>query len=92
MLKTTVLYLRVTRRQTSPLTNLKPKKAMKQFLSTTTAVFALAITTFAQIGSIDPTFNPGTAADCNVWTTSIQSDGKIIIGGNFTSYNEIFIV
>jgi uncharacterized delta-60 repeat protein len=38
-------------------------------------------------GSIDDTFNPGTGANFNIFTTSIQSDGKIIIGGNFTSYN-----
>jgi len=42
-------------------------------------------------GSLDTSFNPGTGADNDVWTTSIQSDGKIIIGGNFTSYNGIAI-
>jgi uncharacterized delta-60 repeat protein len=40
-------------------------------------------------GSVDTTFNPGTGADNNVYTTAIQSDGKIIIGGVFTSYNGI---
>ena len=42
-------------------------------------------------GTLDATFNPGTGADGGggVWTTSIQSDGKIIIGGFFTSYNGI---
>jgi uncharacterized delta-60 repeat protein len=38
-------------------------------------------------GSIDSTFNPGTGANGPIYTTSIQSDGKLIIGGNFTSYN-----
>lgn len=38
-------------------------------------------------GSLDDTFNPGTGASDVVRTTSIQSDGKIVIGGNFTSYN-----
>ncbi|MBI4646393.1 MAG: delta-60 repeat domain-containing protein [Bacteroidia bacterium] len=38
-------------------------------------------------GTLDGTFNPGTGADNDVYTTAIQSDGKIIIGGNFTSYN-----
>jgi uncharacterized delta-60 repeat protein len=38
-------------------------------------------------GNIDATFNPGTGASNDVWTTAIQSDGKIIIGGDFTSYN-----
>jgi len=38
-------------------------------------------------GSLDATFNPGTGPNYNVYTTAIQTDGKIIIGGNFTSYN-----
>ncbi len=38
-------------------------------------------------GSIDATFNPGTGVSGPLFTTAIQSDGKIIIGGNFTSYN-----
>ena len=49
---------------------------------------------FAQLGAIDTTFNPtylsienGVGASSDVRTTAIQSDGKIIIGGNFTTYN-----
>ncbi|MEO6542230.1 MAG: delta-60 repeat domain-containing protein, partial [Ferruginibacter sp.] len=38
-------------------------------------------------GSLDTGFNPGTGADRAVYTTAIQSDGKIIIGGDFTTYN-----
>jgi len=38
-------------------------------------------------GSLDASFNPGTGANSEVWTTVIQSDGKIIIGGEFTTYN-----
>jgi uncharacterized delta-60 repeat protein len=38
-------------------------------------------------GSLDTTFNVGTGANNIVWTTSIQSDGKVIIGGDFTLYN-----
>jgi uncharacterized delta-60 repeat protein len=38
-------------------------------------------------GSLDAGFNPGTGADSYIGTTAIQSDGKIIIGGGFTSYN-----
>ncbi|MDP1728505.1 MAG: T9SS type A sorting domain-containing protein [Bacteroidota bacterium] len=38
-------------------------------------------------GSLDATFNPGTGVDGTVYTTAIQSDGKIIIGGAFTTYN-----
>lgn len=38
-------------------------------------------------GIIDSTFNPGTGADGDVYTSAIQSDGKILIGGDFSSYN-----
>jgi uncharacterized delta-60 repeat protein len=40
-------------------------------------------------GTSDNTFNVGTGASNGVYTTAIQSDGKIIIGGNFTAYNGI---
>lgn len=40
-------------------------------------------------GSIDTSFNPGSAANGPIYTTSIQSDGKIIIGGNFNTFNTI---
>ncbi|MBK7085204.1 MAG: delta-60 repeat domain-containing protein [Flavobacteriales bacterium] len=39
-------------------------------------------------GSLDLTFNPSNGADAAVSTVSLQSDGKIIIGGYFTWYNE----
>jgi len=39
-------------------------------------------------GTLDSTFNiGGTGADNGIFTTAIQSDGKIIIGGDFSSYN-----
>jgi uncharacterized delta-60 repeat protein len=38
-------------------------------------------------GSLDATFNPGTGVNYIVMTSTIQSDGKIIIGGHITSYN-----
>lgn len=45
-------------------------------------------------GSLDETFNPGTGANYSLYTptiyaTAIQNDGKIIIGGSFTSFNGI---
>ena len=39
--------------------------------------------------TLDTSFNPGTGANFTVETTSIQSDGKIIIGGSFSTYNDI---
>ena len=38
-------------------------------------------------GSLDLTFNPSAGPDGSVYSVSIQNDGKIIIGGGFTSYN-----
>ncbi|HBG71995.1 MAG: hypothetical protein A2W93_05425 [Bacteroidetes bacterium GWF2_43_63] len=38
-------------------------------------------------GSLDTTFDPASATNGTVYTTAIQSDGKIIIGGDFTTYN-----
>ena len=39
-------------------------------------------------GTLDTTFlNTGAGASSNVYTVAIQSDGKIIIGGDFTTYN-----
>ena len=40
-------------------------------------------------GSLDSTFNPSTAANDTVLTTAIQSDGKSIIGGFFSTYNGV---
>jgi uncharacterized delta-60 repeat protein len=38
-------------------------------------------------GTLDNTFNPGAGANNNVLSTALQSDGKIVIGGDFSSYN-----
>ena len=69
---------------------------MKKQLLITLALFALVYTIHAQPGTIDTTFNTtdvgfgnGDGANSDVRTTSIQSDGKIIIGGIFTYYNGI---
>jgi uncharacterized delta-60 repeat protein/gliding motility-associated-like protein len=40
-------------------------------------------------GSIDTSFNVGTGLNDGVETIAVQSDGKVIIGGYFTSYNDI---
>ena len=42
-------------------------------------------------GTIDNTFNAGGGADASVFAFAIQSDGKILIGGAFSSYNTAFI-
>ena len=38
-------------------------------------------------GSLDSSFVVGTGFDSVVWSMGVQSDNKIIIGGNFTTYN-----
>ena len=40
-------------------------------------------------GTVDTTFNPGLGADGRVWAVALQSDGKIVIGGEFQNYNGI---
>jgi len=40
-------------------------------------------------GSIDNTFSIGTGFDNLVYVTKIQSDGKTLVGGNFTSYSGV---
>jgi len=55
----------------------------------------LSIRSNAQDGSNDPTFNPGDVGfgkgdgpNIEIKATSIQVDGKIIIVGSFTTYND----
>ncbi len=38
-------------------------------------------------GSLDASFDPGSGADQNVSVVTVQTDGKILIGGTFTNYN-----
>jgi uncharacterized delta-60 repeat protein len=40
-------------------------------------------------GSLDSSFNPGTGADGWVHSIALQSDGKVIIGGDFTIVNGV---
>jgi uncharacterized delta-60 repeat protein len=42
-------------------------------------------------GTLDSTFDPGTGANGILFSTNLQSDGKIIIMGNCTSYNGVAI-
>jgi uncharacterized delta-60 repeat protein len=38
-------------------------------------------------GSLDAGFNPGSGFNGTVWSVLAQSDGKVLVGGEFTSYN-----
>lgn len=41
----------------------------------------------ANAGGIDPTFVSGTGFDFSTNTVAVQSDGKVLVGGQFSSYN-----
>ncbi len=38
-------------------------------------------------GSLDTTFRPGNGANGTIWSLALQSDGKIVIVGDFTRFN-----
>ncbi|TAL03355.1 MAG: hypothetical protein EPO07_06315, partial [Verrucomicrobia bacterium] len=40
-------------------------------------------------GSLDTGFDPRTGANGPVWTVGVQSDGKILVGGPFTTFNGV---
>ncbi|MES2775268.1 MAG: delta-60 repeat domain-containing protein [Bacteroidota bacterium] len=50
-------------------------------------ITCLPFHSFGQDGTIDPTFNPGTGANAMLHTTVVQPNGKIIITGDFITYN-----
>ncbi len=71
------------------------EKLKQKIMKNYSAIFLILIFGFgqkmeAQTGKIDPDFNPGgSGANRVVLSTPIQSDGKIIFAGDFTSYNGI---
>lgn len=40
-------------------------------------------------GTLDRSFNSGVGANERVWSVAVQSDGKVLIAGDFTEYNGI---
>jgi len=40
-------------------------------------------------GSLDSGFDPGTGADGPVLALAVQSDGKVLLGGQFTTFNSV---
>jgi uncharacterized delta-60 repeat protein len=53
-------------------------------------LFKQGITRFNPDGTLDSTFNSGTGAGGTVLAIGLQTDGKIIIGGDIRSYNGVF--
>ncbi len=55
-----------------------------------TVLFACAAgSSCAQDGALDLSFDPGTGANNQVLTMALQSDGKVLIGGAFTTFNGV---
>ncbi len=44
---------------------------------------------FGQAGAVDATFNPGSGFNDEVHVVAVQTDGKLVIGGEFTAFNGI---
>src|SRR5204863_1766756 len=40
-------------------------------------------------GQLDTTFNPGAGANGPVWAMALQSDGKVVVGGYFSTFNNL---
>ena len=62
------------------------------------AVFLIALlpsNLYSQTGTVDPTFDPGTGTgftgNADIICIALQSDGKILIGGYFNTYNGIAV-
>lgn len=51
-------------------------------------VVASKITRLNTDGSIDTSFHPGKGVDCVIFNVAVQPDGKIIVSGCFSSYND----
>lgn len=64
---------------------------IKKIYSVSLTLIVLSVTSFAQPGTLDTTFNTNYFSSSQVRTSAIQSNGKIIIGGDFITYNGPFI-
>jgi uncharacterized delta-60 repeat protein len=60
---------------------------MIQKITLITLLSLLSLTSFAQGGMNDSSFDPGTGFDIPVVSIALQSDGKILTGGAFTTFN-----
>ena len=66
--------------------NLAP---LRLFVIASAAILFSTPSIFAAAGDLDPSFNPGSGPDIDVNTTAVQPDGKVVIGGRFTTVNGI---
>ena len=61
---------------------------IKKLLFTCLTLVTLEVA-LAQDGNLDTTFDVGLGANANIETTALQPDGKLLIGGAFSSYDGI---
>ncbi|MFZ1333610.1 MAG: T9SS type A sorting domain-containing protein [Flavobacteriales bacterium] len=59
----------------------------KKWLSSNFILGGCVNVSVAQPGSLDLSFDPGTGANNSISVTRIQPDGKIMVGGAFTTFN-----
>ncbi len=64
-------------------------KIICSFLKFENNVFSYNIVRINTDGSLDSSFNSGTGINSSIYLMALQPDGKIIIGGDFTTYNGI---
>src|SRR5690606_25022615 len=57
------------------------------YLLSLACILAFSFSAKSQI--IDPSFNPGSGFNAEVASLALQTDGKILVGGSFVSFNGI---
>ena len=60
-----------------------------RYLLFTFSAFLLPVQLHAQSGALDNTFNPGTGVNSSVYSIVLQTNGQILIAGDFTSFNDV---
>jgi uncharacterized delta-60 repeat protein len=63
------------------------RKARLVFTAISFLFFASTRLLHAQAGALDFTFNPGSGADAPIYCMAFQTNGQIVIGGNFAHFN-----
>jgi uncharacterized delta-60 repeat protein len=68
---------------------LKLKKSQKVLICMTAMTLFGGLEVRSQNFIADPSFNPSSGANNSIWTSELQSDGKIVIAGDFINYNGV---
>src|SRR5688572_17305897 len=62
---------------------------LRLIVMTSASIYNSAPTVQGATGDLDLSFNPGSGVNGTVYATVVQPDGKVIIGGSFTTYNGV---